>query len=227
MKAEKNAVLVVVALLYWLGLCNASAFYDPGAQRWLNRDPLGDLGSLAYFASSLVQDNESDDSGELTGDELLGAWSQVNLNLHAVAGNNPIGATDPEGLQCFMLETEFIPTTSIAESGIGMGAKVGIDATAKVAIDTGAKASDTAGKATDTTKEMRRVQDQENPIDKAKDIQKAQDNIRQGKYEGGQIDRITKAEQNYKKALRDIANNPHLADDLSVVNAPSSTCNKP
>ena len=36
-----NTVLIFVALLaYWLGLCNASAFYDPGAQRWLNRDPL-------------------------------------------------------------------------------------------------------------------------------------------------------------------------------------------
>ena len=29
-------------LAYWVGLCHASAFYDPGAQRWLNRDPLGD-----------------------------------------------------------------------------------------------------------------------------------------------------------------------------------------
>ena len=43
MKA-KNILLMVVALLaYWLGLCNASAFYDPGAQRWVNRDPLGEM----------------------------------------------------------------------------------------------------------------------------------------------------------------------------------------
>lgn len=45
MKAKTNAVLIVVALLaYWVGLSNASAFYDPGTQRWLNRDPLGDKG---------------------------------------------------------------------------------------------------------------------------------------------------------------------------------------
>ena len=31
-------------LAYWVGLCHASAFYDPGAQRWLNRDPLGESG---------------------------------------------------------------------------------------------------------------------------------------------------------------------------------------
>jgi hypothetical protein len=45
MKAKPNSVLIAVALLaYWVGLCNASAFYDPSMQRWLNRDPLGELG---------------------------------------------------------------------------------------------------------------------------------------------------------------------------------------
>ena len=45
MKTKTYTVLIVVVLLtYWLGLCNASAFYDPGTQRWLNRDPLDEIG---------------------------------------------------------------------------------------------------------------------------------------------------------------------------------------
>ena len=49
MKAKANTVLMVVALMaYWIGLCNARAFYDPGIQRWLNRDPLMDAGSTVF-----------------------------------------------------------------------------------------------------------------------------------------------------------------------------------
>ena len=48
MKAKTNAVLVILVLLsYFSGLNTANAFYDPGTQRWLNRDPLGDF---AFYA---------------------------------------------------------------------------------------------------------------------------------------------------------------------------------
>ena len=41
MQTRTNAILVVVTLLvYFSGLRPAHAFYDPGMQRWLNRDPL-------------------------------------------------------------------------------------------------------------------------------------------------------------------------------------------
>jgi hypothetical protein len=47
MKANSNLVLIVVVLMtYWVGLSSASAFYDPGAQRWLNRDPLSNQGFI-------------------------------------------------------------------------------------------------------------------------------------------------------------------------------------
>jgi hypothetical protein len=50
MKAKTNTLLIVVALLaYWLGLCNASAFYDPGTQRWLNRDPIGEGAGINVY----------------------------------------------------------------------------------------------------------------------------------------------------------------------------------
>jgi len=56
MKIKTNAVLIVVALLaYWVGLCHASAFYDPGAQRWLNRDPVGERGGIDLFCFNLNQ----------------------------------------------------------------------------------------------------------------------------------------------------------------------------
>jgi hypothetical protein len=50
MKAKTNTLLMVVSLLaYWIGLCNASAFYDPGAQRWLNRDTIAEKGGINLF----------------------------------------------------------------------------------------------------------------------------------------------------------------------------------
>jgi hypothetical protein len=50
MKAKMNAALIVVALLtYCFGLCNASAFYDPGTQRWMNRDPFEEVGGKNLF----------------------------------------------------------------------------------------------------------------------------------------------------------------------------------
>ena len=50
MKTKANILLIVATLIaYWLGLGNASAFYDPGAQRWLNRDPIGEKGGKDLF----------------------------------------------------------------------------------------------------------------------------------------------------------------------------------
>ena len=61
--------MVVALLAYWLGLCNASAFYDPGAQRWLNRDPIA----------------EEDFGKKLK-------------NLYKFVLNNPLQSFDPDGL---------------------------------------------------------------------------------------------------------------------------------
>jgi len=50
MRAKKNTVLIVVALLaHWVGLWDASAFYDPCMQRWLNRDPIGERGGIDLY----------------------------------------------------------------------------------------------------------------------------------------------------------------------------------
>ena len=58
MKAKTNTVLMGVALLaYLVGLSNASAFYDPCMQRWLNRDPIGEKGVLNLYGFTLNNPN--------------------------------------------------------------------------------------------------------------------------------------------------------------------------
>ena len=50
MKTKAYSIVMVLALLtLWLGLCNANAFYDPGTQRWLNRDPIGEWGGKNLY----------------------------------------------------------------------------------------------------------------------------------------------------------------------------------
>lgn len=39
-------LLILISLAYFSSLGKANAFYDPGTQRWLNRDPIGESGGL-------------------------------------------------------------------------------------------------------------------------------------------------------------------------------------
>jgi hypothetical protein len=85
---KMNTVLIAVALLaYWAGLCNASAFYDPSMQRWLNRDPLGEPGFQIITSrhTSLLE---------------LGALLNQNLgkNLYEFVLNSPADRVDIFGL---------------------------------------------------------------------------------------------------------------------------------
>jgi hypothetical protein len=43
----KWPVMVVLAMLIWAD--HAPAYYDPGVQRWINRDPIGESGGLNKF----------------------------------------------------------------------------------------------------------------------------------------------------------------------------------
>ncbi len=81
MKTRTNAVLVVLALLaYFSGLRTASAFYDPGTQRWPNHDPLWDMGfELLRQASENLE-------------------SPV-ANLYTFVKNRPINVLDLYGLK--------------------------------------------------------------------------------------------------------------------------------
>ena len=92
MKTKTYTVLIVVVLLtYWLGLCNASAFYDPGTQRWLNRDPLREPG----FA--ILRNYEANPLGN-------------KANLYVFVGNAPLSEIDAFGLQ--WISILFPPSTT-------------------------------------------------------------------------------------------------------------------
>lgn len=120
MKIRTNFFLIfLVALTYWAGLCNARAFYDSGAQRWLNRDPLGDGGSLVYaialnqtmglhieeleMLNPLKFDHvlPNADLSDLSIFPLNGAVHAEEVegpNMFQVVGNMPVGSWDAFGL---------------------------------------------------------------------------------------------------------------------------------
>jgi RHS repeat-associated protein len=78
-------------------------FYDPNFQRWPNRDPLGDDGSLVYAIDRIEPRLEARSAAERAmmvqqfGDP-LSAITQVNLNLSLFVANNPMANVDPRGL---------------------------------------------------------------------------------------------------------------------------------
>ena len=80
--------------LYYYGF----RFYDSSLQRWLNQDPLGDIGSLVYQTAGIAPWDESDDSSEMAEGDFFDAWTQVNRNLFKSLGNNPVGNFDAFGL---------------------------------------------------------------------------------------------------------------------------------
>ena len=54
MKTRTNIVLLVLTILaYFSSLHSARAFYDPGTQRWLNRDPVEELGGTDLYTFAL------------------------------------------------------------------------------------------------------------------------------------------------------------------------------
>jgi hypothetical protein len=172
---------------------------------------LGDLGGLAYLLPSL--DTEADDDEEISGDDILDAWvqvrTQINLNLFGAMGNDPINLIDAEGY-CSLAGGATPEGAEIIAEELGDDmetlAQVGRRRLAEQAAKQKAeqeakkKAAEAAKKAAE--KEIKKVRDAEDAINKAKDIQKAQ------AKDPAKINRITKSEQNMKKQLRDIANDP-------------------
>ena len=88
MKTRTNAVLVLLApLFYFNGIHTASAFYDPGAQRWLNRDPIGEQGGVNIYHFVL---NNPIDNGDAMGLHPFTGTSDPEISI-----SNPV--TIPKG----------------------------------------------------------------------------------------------------------------------------------
>jgi hypothetical protein len=93
----KHLTFVLVAAL--VGVVEvANAFYDPGLQRWINRDPLGDIASLPVMTAGIAPWSESDSAGEMGAGEFFEAWTDINRNLNGAMGNNPLNFRDSWGL---------------------------------------------------------------------------------------------------------------------------------
>ena len=104
MKTRTNLSMLVLTLLgYFSSLHPASAFYDPGTQRWPNQDPIADFGSLVFAVAKTEPQIEPPSSIAVAAamreiQDPLGAFAQVNLNTSLFVANNPVGYADPKGL---------------------------------------------------------------------------------------------------------------------------------
>jgi len=72
-------------------------YYEPNLQRWINRDPLGDLGNLPVAINGMPS-ADSDSGQESTDTGTLLFWAEMNCNLYTGIANRPIVALDYFGL---------------------------------------------------------------------------------------------------------------------------------
>jgi hypothetical protein len=93
MNTTQNKLITFLLPLLLFLLCGqaALAYYDPGVQRWINRDPLGAPG---FHVIRRVAEGKTR-PGRLT----VGAELIAGPNLYWFVGNRPINVTDPLGLQ--------------------------------------------------------------------------------------------------------------------------------
>jgi len=85
MKAKTNTIVVLILLAYSLGLNNASAFYDPGAQRWPNRDPIQEQGGINLYG---LCSNDGVDAIDSYGLDTSGNQLWISLALTYLSLNN-------------------------------------------------------------------------------------------------------------------------------------------
>jgi RHS repeat-associated protein len=194
-------------------------FYSPSLQRWLNRDPLGDVASLPLLTAAAAPSADSD--SEMTQDEFTHTWIKINANLFGGLGNSPVGKVDASGL-CEGLPAGSDPfnapqtvklATELAEEAGEIAPKAERIAEAAQKAKKAADAARKAAEAAKRAKEIKKVRDAENALNKLKDIEKAQENVRKGKAVGKQIDRITGSEQRAKNLLKDIARDHTKCDE--------------
>lgn len=116
MKMKTNVILIVMGfVVYWIGLCNASAFYDPGTQRWLNRDPLGELGFEIGRGHQTFKSMQ-----------LFPRFAELSegADLYEFVRNNPNGFVDTDGLGTIVIPWEFARPDPIDAAAAG-GALLG------------------------------------------------------------------------------------------------------
>ena len=97
----KRHLAILIAM--FVGMVEvANAFYDPGLQRWINRDPLGDAKSTPVLNGDNAPwiDRDEVDGDESVSVEMMRVFIQVNQNLQTFGLNSPINHYDASGLEC-------------------------------------------------------------------------------------------------------------------------------
>ena len=105
MKTRIHAALIILTLLaYFSGLRTANAYYDPGTQRWLNRDPVEEIGfdqmrgiATLLFQKALFDTLLADPS--ITPSLFFVTRSDDYNNVYLFIQNSPIGYVDLFGLE--------------------------------------------------------------------------------------------------------------------------------
>src|SRR5437899_3025973 len=83
MKSITSRITRAIPLLLVIWTAHtAQAWYDPGLQRWINRDPINELGFEASHEVAARQTSSND------------------LGAYLFARNNPVNHVDPNGLLC-------------------------------------------------------------------------------------------------------------------------------
>jgi hypothetical protein len=94
MKIFQNKTILSILFLLLITL-TASGFYDPGLQRWINRDPVGEAGFQVLRGARNVSHGHKVASSP-------GRWTlgggRNNENRHLVLRNDPVHNIDPVGL---------------------------------------------------------------------------------------------------------------------------------
>jgi hypothetical protein len=77
-------------------------------QRWLNRDPMGDFGSMRTLNSEAIPWFDSGLIDELASGDRVNVWLSSNKNLQRFGHNNPISYVDPLGLCDMVYPDDFV-----------------------------------------------------------------------------------------------------------------------
>lgn len=93
--------LALLALLSTPSL--ATAYYDPGVQRWINRDPVADEASVVTLVIGTERDQNSNPHVQETIEiqrfrSPVESFAKINVNLVGFVSNDPLSLCDLMGL---------------------------------------------------------------------------------------------------------------------------------